>query len=215
MRWVLLSLFMLNLLLAGMQWYTYRVQVRAPTYVVEQGVPRLDLLNDAISEAALGGARCLLLGPFESSDAAKEVRALLPARAGFEVELVEQQLKKAPSYWVFDGPFDDAASLEARYREFQEKRIDSFIIRSGELANGISVGVFENIDSAKRMLSQMKAKGYRVNMRPISRNRYAFWLSVSRSGEGVPDSEIRQLFKGLKGLPESRQIFCKSVASPK
>lgn len=214
MKWVLLSLFMLNLMLAGMQWYKYRLQVKWPEYSGQEGVASLVLLNDRRQHVAVGSERCLLVGPFVSSSEAGAVKTVLESRS-YQTEMVEQQLKKAPSFWVFDGPFDDELALAARYEEFKQKRIDSFIIRSGELANSISVGVFENIDSAKRMLSQMRGKGYRVNMRPITRHRYAFWLSVSGSGSSVPEAEIKQVFKGLKGVPETRQIFCKSVASPK
>ncbi|MDX1453692.1 MAG: hypothetical protein R3183_14135 [Oleiphilaceae bacterium] len=214
LKWIALSLLVLNVLLAAFQWYQVRTVKVGINYKEVSGAQPLVLLRDSMSKAEQGDERCVLLGPFDDPDQLTAVQEALVSD-GFTVEAIEQPLKKAPSYWVYDGPFESESERLARYREFQEKNIDSFIIRQGELAGQISVGVFENIDSAKRMLTQMRNKGYRVNMKPISRKRTAFWMLVSRSESIVSEEKIRSFFNGLKVVSESRQIFCKSVASPK
>ncbi len=211
LKWLFLVLFILNVVLAGGQWMKYRATANVPTYKEGSEVNSIKLLQDELQR---GRQACVLIGPFENQQSAAQLLTVLQER-GVVVSLVEQSLDRAPSYWVYDGPFDEPEVLQGRLAEYTAKSIDSFPIRQGELAGSISVGVFENIDSAERMINIMAKKGYAVKMRPMSRSGSAFWLSFSAADNLLSWEEIQPLFKGLKGIPETRQIFCKSVASPK
>ncbi len=212
MKWLFLGLFSINVMLFVLQWVEYRKDVMPLTYTLPDGVREVALLSERMGAAA-GEERCLLLGPVEEEALGRDFVSLLSER-GFEANVIEMKHGKAPVYWVYSGPYAaDEAGL--RLDEYQQKGLDSFVIAQGELKGAISLGVFENIDSARRMIRIVKRHGFEPKMREVKKSVNEYWVSVLLQGSSVSKREIKGLFKGLGVSPEMRQIFCKSVASAK
>jgi hypothetical protein len=53
--------------------------------------------------------------------------------------------------------------------KFQAKNIDSYIIPSGELANGISFGMFNDQSAAQSRLEEIRMQGYQPKLREVER----------------------------------------------
>ncbi len=213
MKWLLVLLFALNVSLGLLQWFKAREQAGQSHFQDSDAIASIMLLGKQMS-ASESRERCLLVGPLQGEAKSEQLLSVLVVE-GVKAELIRKKVDKAPGYWVYFGPFANANESLAQLREFHSKSIDSFIIRNGELKGNISLGVFENIDSARRMKKIMKRNGYETKMREIEKSEDEFWVLISGSNNGGDFSRSTALLKGLSGVPEMRQIFCKSVASEK
>ena len=66
-------------------------------------------------------------------------------------------------------PFETEAQARAVLKELQEKSIDSFYMRTGELVGGISLGVFAIRDSAFRVQANMRDQGYKAEVKEVQK----------------------------------------------
>jgi len=224
-RWIFLTLLLLNSLFAGIEWSS-KADKRAAfdkSYRVVEGGESLMLLSESVGGAARTVVRggdvkadrlCMLLGPLDSKLNASK---LLEAVQGGRVDsvLVAQAIVKAPNYWVYLAPFDSRKSALNKLKELQSVKVDSYLITQGELANGISLGVFENIDSARRMSKRRKSQGYDVKITELGKEDFEYWVAVMEEYTEGLDAEVSKIMNILDMSFEKRQIFCKSVASEK
>ena len=224
MRWIFLTLLLLNALFAVVEWSSRvdkREVLNKPYKAVEEG--RLTMLGE--SGYLQGGERllvaessveplCLLLGPLDDKVKARKLLSLFQAE-GIRADLVPQSIVKAPNYWVYLAPFDSRASAVVKLKELRTAKVDSYLITQGELANGVSLGVFENIDSARRMSKRRKGQGYDAKVSEISKSEYEYWVAILEEYTEDLDYDLTKIVDELEESFEKRQIFCKSVASEK
>lgn len=225
MRWIFLTLLLLNSLLAAVEWAAKvdKKKVLDKRYVAQSGVERLTLLKEvgrSPGESMVGGPDeasdqlCLLLGPADGRESAKKLIDSFGGRA-VRSTLVTQVITKAPNYWVYLPPFESRKAAIKRLRELQTNKVDSYLITQGELANGISLGVFENIDSARRMLERRQNQGYGVKLTELGKKEFEYWVAVMEGYTEEVDLKVTEIMNELNLMFEKRQIFCKSVASEK
>lgn len=123
---------------------------------------------------------CRLLGPFSTTRAALEWQAELSGR-GVESGLLQRDEVVREDFWVIVPPQNTRQQTERLLAELRQKKIDSFIIDSGEYANGISLGVFAeraNTDNYRRRLTDLGVETtvvLRPHLQPVS------WLQVADS----------------------------------
>jgi len=217
-KWIFFVLLGLNLVLASMQWWDIRGSEGQSRYIKNTDSKQLVLLREQSVPLQLqidaSEQQCELVGPMSDKALAENLLTQL-SKDGISASLVVQPMQKAPGYWVYFGPIADKESRLAKLREFQSNGIDSYIITSGKLKGAISVGVFENIDSAHRMKKSMSEHGYQSELSEIEKQSEAYWLLVSESYLIENKKKIENILKSIEVRPEMRQIFCKSVASEK
>jgi hypothetical protein len=131
--------------------------------------------------------QCLLLGPYPDPQAA---RALLERLASLQIEAKYAAVEVAgePDYWVYLRPEPTKELAAAKLRELQEKKIDSFIIPQGEIANGISLGVFDKQENAEKRRQAIVEMGYNPQLRINPRNYIENWVVM----EGFPSGQRDQ-----------------------
>lgn len=225
MRWIFLTLLLLNCLFAAVEWSS-KVNARGvldKSYQFIEGGERLALLREfsepvnagdiATSKGKLNRL-CMLLGPMEDKTKATQLIDVFKSR-GVGVELVAQEITKAPNYWVYLAPFESRKAAVKRLKELQGAKVDSYLITQGDLANGISLGVFENIDSARRMSKRRRNQGYDVKVTELGKKEFEYWVAIMKEYTEELDTEVSEMMNELDLLFEKRQIFCKSVASEK
>ena len=216
MKWILISLFVINLVLVSMQWLDSRNTVLPQSYSQEPGAKELTLLNEIKGRQKVNkqeGDVCLLLGPLDTEVSANELLFLIGGESR-ESSLVVHELKKAPSYWVYFDEFG-ARDVSEWLAEFKLKNFDSYVIPAGNLAGFLSLGVFENIDLAYRLKKLLKKKGYQAKITEKSNVDKEFWLLLSASYAAENKQKIDEILTPLKKMHEKREIMCKSVASEK
>jgi hypothetical protein len=186
MRWVFLSLICLNLLV--MVWF-WRDQAGASLEVItepEQKGESLVLLSELDSSEIsykevksktnqVSNRRCYSVGPLVDRIDAKHLKIRAEA-LGFSSELRGLTTGTSIEHWVHIPPQSNRQQSLRLLRELQGRGIDSYIITQGDLAEGISLGLFRNGTSAQNLAQKMQDLNYKVVIKEVSRGEKELWL---------------------------------------
>jgi hypothetical protein len=206
MRWVFLSLICLNLLV--MVWF-WRDQAGANVEVVaepEQKGESLVLLSELDSSEIsykeaksktnqVGNRRCYSVGPLADRIDAKHLKVRAEA-LGFSSELRGLTTKTSIEHWVHIEPQSNRQQSLRLLRELQGRGIDSYIITQGELAEGISLGLFRNKASAQNLKQKMQDLDYSVVIKEVSRGKKELWLEFPQVTQLTEAMRMRVVGEG-------------------
>ncbi|WP_339668442.1 SPOR domain-containing protein [Dasania marina] len=156
---------------------------------------------------------CWMLGAFKEQVSAKQMQGRLAAlEINFAIKVFEVAGK--PDYWVHIPPQPSRKLAVKLLRELQLKKIDSFLITEGDLANGISLGLFTEQKRAEKLYDLRKKQGLEVSLKEVPRVYTEIWL-VSEQGEYAKFSEpLWEKIKQGQGGIERRRNYCNKIASP-
>jgi len=216
MKWFFIILLSLNIILLGVQWLDHREDGLASEYLEVDEDKKIELLRErgqGIKQESTD-ARCALLGPIDEEAVASNLKKVL-LNDSVSAELVVQEHKKAPGYWVYFDELNGDAARQSQLEEFRSKGVDSFVIAAGDLKGAISLGVFENIDSARRLKKKMIKRGYIVKISEIQKSETEYWLLLPIDYAAENKHKIDKIVSSVLKNQEMREIFCKSVASEK
>ena len=236
MRWIVLLLLLMNT--GYFAWGTYQQsQNRYLKPVVaepekEQGerlvlwsesgrnLPKSDLLPEPVEhkssteEGSESEALCLVVGPFNSSTKADQMQQRL---FSLGISSRERSDSEAHGYdhWVHIPPLPGRDAAIRLLRELQGQGIDSFVITQGELANGISLGLFSKEASANKVSSRLLQAGYETSIKQLPRQPQTYWLELAeKHADSITEEmwdDFANEYNGLKILEKS----CKGIASGK
>lgn len=234
MRWIALSLLAINILALIVQLTVFDggsaepvAPVTAPDISQDKRLRLLSELNaDAVRtmmnprEPARRAASvqtpsepmCTLVGPF---DALLQAEYLVERLAAREVtaRIEELEIPGEIGYWVYLPPRETRRQAFNELREIQAKGIDSYVIPKGELANGISFGMFSQPALAKSRMEDMRSRGYAAEIKETPRIYRETWVVLAPGQSQYLDSAMwQQLLEGSEGV-ERRQNYCPPVAS--
>jgi len=171
-------------------------------------------LPEVASESSTGGdtKQCKLIGPFvELLHAEYLVEQLISL--GIAAELKHIEIMDGKNYWVYLKPEMSEKEALRRLYEVQAKSIDSYIIPSGELANGISFGQFSDEKEAKEKVNQIRDQGYAVEIKEIPKSHSEVWVEIKdKSERKISEEKWLELLKDEKDI-ERRQNYCLGVAN--
>lgn len=187
----------------------------------EQLVPYVAVPNPRLEvepEQLLGAAYCAELGPFASDGQATDF--IVENAGSVALRAVQRSADGAVAYRVYMASRDSASEADALLAELRaaiasnQLGIDSFLIASGDLANGISLGVFGERDNALGVERRLDALGFDVAVREESSQRPQVWVMTDRfeSVEAYNQwwLEIAQSNPALQG----REKLCETIAQP-
>lgn len=223
MRWFFLLLLVLNLF-----YYVWHQQ-QAPLKVKEvepmalykgeqQGIRLLDAKDRAkvrvestLPSQAGMDETCLFLGSFQGEDAARQIEQRLIS-LDIEAQVRAVDAAAGLDYWVYLAPLASRQASLRQLKELQARKIDSYIITQGDLANGISLGIFPRNDSAESVMQRLRDAGYEPLLRELPRAQRSYWVRVAPESRRLADDVLQQLASDFKDL--QHQIMpCESVAS--
>lgn len=122
------------------------------------GVPAEPTVAAVVPEATPSASRCLLW-PGLDADALAQVEARLTA-AGIAAGDYDLVLDKKLGWWVYLPPLPDADALRATLDEIRAKGVtDLAPVRSGSMANAVSLGAFPTLGRARDHAARMGGKG--------------------------------------------------------
>lgn len=133
-------------------------------------------LGDVVQE-------CLVVGPFANVVEVDELQQRLLAVGISSKERAEENSQQE-DYWVHIPPLPSRDAAIRQLRELQAQRIDSFVITQGELANGISLGLFSRWEAAKAVKRRLMAAGYVVAIKSLPRVPEQWWVEMDAAVEG-------------------------------
>ena len=182
--------------------------------VTSNNLPALVLLSEARQKPAMAqgeppefsgaAAGTLLLGGFVERSRIEELRQRLLS-LGVGGEIVERQQATEEEYWVYMPPLSSRAATLRLLKELQARRLDGFLITQGELANGISLGIFPHENSADAILERLQIAGYQAKIKRIARAQSVYWFQVARDGQGLVDERmLRALSNDFQGMQHAQ-----------
>ncbi|WP_052480903.1 SPOR domain-containing protein [Gilvimarinus agarilyticus] len=154
---------------------------------------------------------CDMVGPFSALLQAEYLQENLAALdVGAEVREIE--VPEGVGYWVHLPPEPSRKEALRRLHEVQAQQIDSYLIPRGELANGISFGMFSRKALGEAKLSEMKELGYAAEMREVARTHKEIWVVLAAGqGQKVSENAWSELLEAENGI-EKQQKYCQGVA---
>ncbi|GAB4349485.1 MAG: hypothetical protein Kow006_11230 [Gammaproteobacteria bacterium] len=144
----------------------------------------------AIAEAPPPEPFCVRLGPFREEQPARSAIADLAA-SGVFATFVQEGESSPTRYIVYLPPAPSRKAALETLRELRRKKIDSFVFSSGELKNGISLGIFGQQGSAERLLKEMEGKGYRPRMLTRQGEQPRYWLTLGPKNAAKLSEELQ------------------------
>lgn len=231
MRWIALSLFAINILALILQLTLFGgedegASVPATPQASVSQDKSLQLLRELNADtvrrmmssrpteppASSAEAMCTLVGPFETL---LKAEYLVERLAALEVEarIEDLEIPGEIGYWVYLPPLETRRQAFNKLREIQAKGIDSYVIPRGELANGISFGMFSRQDLAKNRVADMRSQGYAAEIKETPRIYRETWVVVAPGQAQYLDAGMWQTVLEGSDNVERRQNFCPTVAS--
>lgn len=228
MRWIFLMLLLLNF---GLFAWQLRPAPPAPSELLLQApaspsvAHRLELLSEVrkvepdkgaaqpgVSQAvAAVNGHCLVLGGFDAPERAEQLQQrLLSLDIAARTEAAEASF--GADHWVYIPPLASSQASLRLLRELQARKIDSYLITEGELANGILLGVFPRLDSAVSIAEKVRAAGYEPQVRELPRIYQVYWVRVGAQGQRLIDDDM--LDRLAADFPDLKHqlIPCQGVA---
>lgn len=235
MRWIFLSLLTINIALFS--WVFFLEDTDKSADVSQhinkpdlKGVPTIKLIGegrlekrkniphnriplDRPSEAGRQAeSMCTLIGPFEKL---LQAEYFVEHMQALEIvsKLQEIEVPGGVGYWVYLSPEVSRKEALRRLHELQAKGIDSYVIPKGDLANGISFGMFSQKEHAEARLEEMIKKGYQAELKEVKRALKEVWVILQPVEARKLSEELWQKVNSGNFRLERRQNYCPTVAS--
>ena len=151
---------------------------------VHRGLDKVEIKKESM---------CVSVGPYQEEVLGRTLVKNL-AVEGVASELDRLELDKEMQYWVILPPAATRKEAMQSLRNLQAKKIDSYLISSGELRNSISLGLFSKKQSAQGVLVSVKEAGFPAQMVEKERIRSEFWVRIS------PGQPLENVEKTLETL---------------
>ena len=135
---------------------------------------------------------CGELGPFPSRNMAEGFRRKLAAAREAQVGIETRKGEVNTGYWVMIPPFASAKAAEAMLQKLRKAGFeDLWLMRKGEHANGISMGLYTEERYARRHAANIRKKGFETVIVPKRKEARLFWVMFS----GVDQAALEALEK--------------------
>lgn len=163
------------------------------TVAEESGESGTEQLESGAAAAAFASAAastpdefCARAGGFDGRRAVAEAALWLRSYGAEIVEVRHEKRKTASSYRVYLPPFPSREAAAVAVREIRERGVsDVAIVKDGDLANGISFGVYAEADNMHRRVAALGRLGYSVRSRAEDVDAIGEYAIKTRAG-GAP-----------------------------
>jgi hypothetical protein len=239
MRWIFFTLLAVNITVLtygvwGLSWAP--VQAIAEKAVGREVVPSLVLLEEqkigqqvvesvrlkkkvvlpnqsqASANIPISRSLCTLVGSFsEQAKAEYFVRRL--ASLGAKAKVKNLLVSTTVGFWLHLPPLSSRKELFLRLSELKRQGVDSYVIPDGDLANGISLGMFSEAERAKKLQDKMILLGYRPKIAEVPREKRELWVFLLQAEATKIDQERWLKLLSGKELLQKQQNLCSDVAS--
>ncbi len=234
MRWIVASLVVVNILSFI---YFQLFSEAEPSNAVVSSIPNISLsaapkeitlLSEVVDESILAVAPppappsrvqelsreplCTLVGAFKKLLKAEYFVERLQA-LGLAAEIKDVVVSSDPGYWLHLPPEKSRKEALRRLSELQRRGIDSYVIPSGNLANGISLGMFSNKERADAMKVSISKQGYRPEMVNVPREQKETWVFLPQGEASKISAERWAELLSSEDYIQKRQNLCTDLAS--
>ncbi|MEM7404910.1 MAG: SPOR domain-containing protein [Pseudomonadota bacterium] len=181
-----------------------------PTGTAEPGQP--DVVETPASQPVLPIVKltCYSVGPLTGQADREAVSAWLAA-LGAEAVLREDELRELARYWVHVPPLPTRAEAQQFVQRLSREGVsDMHVIRRGNMANAVSLGVYSRKAHLDRRVANLEKLGVQPKVTERYRTRRASWFDVVLPADTPLDEER---LAGQFSQVESRQRPCGNPGS--
>lgn len=154
---------------------------------------------------------CAIIGPFSESAEAEDWLAGL-VEVGGEGVVEERDEPVSSTWWVHTPPLPGEPEARLLLAELQSKGIDSYYLRDGQLAGGISLGVFSRQESARLAQEQLGRQGYRTEITQIFRNGQRYYIDMRLPDSGLLETPQWLALRGGGNALQPTEKTCEVIA---
>ena len=137
----------------------------------------------ASKEASIPGVFCTDAGGFRGRRAVADAARWLQSFGAEVIEVRREERRIADSYQVYLPPFESRRQADAKLREIRDRGVrDVAVISDGDLASGISVGIYKNVDNMHRRMAALEELGHSVRSRAVDEKVVEEYVIKARAG---------------------------------
>ena len=141
-----------------------------------------------MAPAAPADAFCAYAAGFQSRRAVADAALWLQARGAEVTEVRHEERRIATSHRVYLPPFESRERAVAKLREIRNRGVrDVVVIQDGALADGISFGIYRNVDNMQRRIAALGRLGYTVRSQAEDVEVFEEYVIRARAG-GAPET---------------------------
>lgn len=166
--------------------------------------------NDTV--APISRSLCTLVGSFDER-AKAEYFVLRLSALGVKAKVKNLLVSTTVGFWLHLPPLSSRKELLRRLSELQRQGVDSYVIPDGELQNGISLGMFSELQRAEFLQNTITQLGYAPQIAKVPREKRELWVFLlSEESIKINAKSWSELLSG-KELLQKQQNLCSDVAS--
>lgn len=155
---------------------------------------------------------CIALGVFNNTDESDFLVSALQER-GMQARVELLQAGETRSFRVYMPPFNSNTAVRQTLEALQADGVESFIITSGVLSGGISVGLFSQEALALSLQESLASQGYATSIQEVVTASNEIWVTIEGLSQSLLEgSELLDLLS--EGLElEVIEKPCETIAS--
>jgi len=192
------------------------VRLRESANVASQSSGSLSESSEGVAISASQSSEatnmCMRAGAFSSmADANDFVEKL--SEGGVKSAVKNVLVSTTVGFWLHLPPLPSSKELRRRLAELQRQGVDSYAIPDGELANGVSLGMFSEQQRAESLQKSISQLGYRPKIAEVPREKRELWVFLLKGEEQKVSDEMWFKWLSVNNLPKKQEILCSDVAS--
>lgn len=215
MKWIILTLLVLNMALGGYQyWQTTQpdVQPAEPSAaqmnnlaISEETRTRLaELERTEVAEPLVEPLQCVRITGIAAEDQADIIQSRLRALEVTSSKTTQEEILRS-DYWVVLGPFETDQQGRDRLSQLQADDIESFLINQGRLAGGISLGLFSSDSNARTRVAELAEQDIDARVERVDRTREVWVLTIAaESARLISNQALESIVSGFEGASFQR-----------
>ncbi len=216
MRTFVILLILANL--AYLSWNIYSpresepVMVRTPGRQASRSLELLSEVEKLAMPELIEPLTCISLGVFNNTTESDFLVSALLER-GFQASAELLPSVETANFRVYMPPFNSETAARQTLQTLQENEIESFIISSGELSGGISLGLFSQQALALALQERLAGQGFATSIQNIVTANNEIWVTIKGLSQALLEgSELLDLLS--EGLElEVKEKPCETFAS--
>ena len=145
----------------------------------------------ASKEAWIPGVFCADAGGFQGRRAVAEAALWLQSFGAEVIEVRGEERHTANNHRVYLPPFESRQQAVAKLREIRDRGVrDVVVIPDGDLANGISFGIYRNADNLHRRVAALERLGYSVRSQAADEKVVGEYMITARASGSPTTLEV-------------------------
>lgn len=146
---------------------------------IEEAKPAI-IANDDTKAPKDINIGCQVLGPYKSILNVRQARSRATGQALVaSIRRIQVPAKVPIEHWVFIPPRENRQSAVAMFKRLQANSFDSFLMTRGKNVDAISLGLFRNHDSARRLLRKAIGQGFPAEIQVMEKYEHEYWLEMA------------------------------------